>query len=255
MPAAPESNRSASFADLWSATVTDPKLMKWGLAYAKNHQPRVALDVELAQSLRPRSVLNIGGAPFLFEHLLHQADPSLQIASIDLEPERFGAFCQSVPFRIIAGNIETGEGLSDIPGTCDLVVFNQVFEHCRIDLVGLMERMAGFLAPDGKLLITTPNGLSMAGMLRMLQGKTGPALYPEWSKLEHLGHMGHVREYSLGELDIFFRKCGFTVERAEYRRFPGERSSPRSLVWKTIAMAERRIPWLWPNLLFVLSRP
>ena len=39
-------------------------------------------------------------------------------------------------------------------------------------------------------------------------------LHEEWAKIETIGHMGHVREYTISELKHFMTKIGFEIESA-----------------------------------------
>src|SRR5690606_35036297 len=61
------------------------------------------------------------------------------------------------------------------------------------------------------------------------RNKTNGDVYSEYMKLEKLGHMGHVREYTPKEMVIFLQKCGFSVKAIIYRGGPNYKST-----WKNV---------------------
>ena len=72
--------------------------------------------------------------------------------------------------------------------------------------------------------LSTPNGLGIAGVKRFVLGqRTGPDPLAEWSKLKKIGHMGHVREYSLVEICSLLEHTGYAVVHKFFRS--GFRSS------------------------------
>jgi len=193
-----------------------PELTQWAERYAKFHAGRCYWDAQFVARDPIRRCLNIGGAPYLFELALKKTIPKADITSVDINPERFPRAGSLIGIRRIAANIET----DSLPAgeTFDLVVFTEIFEHLRIDLLGTMVRVRNLLTDDGRLYLTTPNGQGFsAWRKRLLRGRTGPSVVDEWSKLTRLGHMGHVREYSLTEIREVLTYCGFAIEDARFR--------------------------------------
>jgi hypothetical protein len=58
----------------------------------------------------------------------------------------------------------------------------------------------------------------------ILRGQVGPPIYPEYEKLRSIGHMGHVREYSVSDVLDFLKRMGFSIRevrlRGRYRAVP-----------------------------------
>ena len=76
-----------------------------------------------------------------------------------------------------------------------------------------------------------PNGLGLSAWLtKFLKGRTGPPPVAEWGKLSQIGHMGHVREYSLRELGEVLAASGLHIERALFRRQSSHYGTLRSKV-------------------------
>ena len=201
--------------DLVSSSISTTELRSWATAYARNSYGRVSWDVDAVMAYHPKRVLNVGGAPFLFEFLVRRTYPEVDIVSVDIDPERFRPFIDAIGLEAVAANVEIE--LPRLAGDFDVVVFAELLEHCRINLIETVSRIATLVGPGGRLYLTTPNGTSLARRLRFMRGRSGPSLVNEWSKLTSLGHMGHVREYSAKELRELFEYCGLEVERLTLR--------------------------------------
>ena len=178
-------------------------LEPWAAAYARVHAARIAWDIDyLNRTQRPVRCLNVGGAPYLFELLMRQARPDLEITTLDLEPDRFPGVEPVLGVRLVGLDVETAsaDALKAL-GRFDCIVLTEVFEHLRIDLLGTMSRLGALLTDDGVLYLSTPNGASLAAWRKAyLKGRTGPRPVDAWGRLQTLGHMGHVREYAMIEV-------------------------------------------------------
>ena len=65
------------------------------------------------------------------------------------------------------------------------------------------------LIPKGKLLLSTPNLYSIYNIGRFITGKGINNGFVEFNKLNTIGHMGHIREYTVKEMIDFLSDCGF----------------------------------------------
>lgn len=195
----------------------DREMTQWAANYAGFHAGRCYWDAHFLSERGVNRCLNIGGAPYLFEFALRKARPEVQLTTIDLEPGRFPNAGSIVGMRVIRGNIEVNEPLP-LSEAFDVVVFAEIFEHLRINVLATMSRVRDLLTPQGHLYLTMPNGLSLnAWRKRLLRGRTGPPPVDEWSKLKQLGHMGHVREYSLSEITEVLGESNFAIEETHFR--------------------------------------
>ncbi|HTV90536.1 MAG TPA: class I SAM-dependent methyltransferase, partial [Stellaceae bacterium] len=137
----------------------EPALAHWAAEYAAGHAGRCLWDARfLAERHRTGRLLNIGGAPYVFEMVLRKEAPELDIHTIDLDPCRFPGVAETLGIRTIAADIEHPDWQLDEKFDC--IVCAEVMEHMRIDLLGTMRRIREHLAPHGILYLTTPNGLS-----------------------------------------------------------------------------------------------
>lgn len=184
-----------------------------GDGYIHFHKDRCIDDaLRLARLYPGARILNLGGKPYLFEFIA--AELGLQVDTVDLAPDRNPAEIEALGGNVSQVDIEDSASRESL----DLAAYNvicmaEMLEHLRIDLIGTLRFLASRMRGDARLYLTTPNFYFAASFLKMLaQGRSGPDLVGEWRKLDAIGHMGHVREYSRRELDELFHFAGFAIE-------------------------------------------
>jgi hypothetical protein len=211
---------SADYLELVSQFDMDEGLRFWAREYVRYHTGRCLWDVEfLTSNYQFSNCLNIGGAPYIFEYLLKGRLHEIDLVSIDINPSRFPSAHEVLGIEVINANIEVHkQPIDHLAGRFQCVVFCELFEHLRIDLLSTISLLRTFIAKDGFLYLTMPNGIGMSALQRWMQGRTGPDPVNEWTKLRNLGHMGHVREYSYFEARDVLVHCGFRIEKYMYRR-------------------------------------
>ena len=198
----------------------DAAMLSWAEGFVGSHSGRSVWDANfLSANYRLKSCINIGGAPFLFEYLLKKSNPQMEIVSVDIG-NRFPGAAEALGIKIIEADIEQREcELERYAGQFDCVSFCEVFEHLRIDLLRTVTMLRSLLRKDGILYLTTPNGVGLTALIHYpLRGRTGLPPVVEWGRLQKIGHMGHVREYSFPEVSEVLVHCGFKIEKLLYRR-------------------------------------
>jgi len=192
----------------------------WLQNYARAHSHRIAFDVEIVErySAKEDVIVEFGSLPLLLTASLKTLGYSVQ--GIDLDPNRFAAAICRLDLRVLKCDVET-ERLPLDAGSCDVAIFNELFEHLRINPIFTMGEVHRILKPNGILLLSTPNLRSLEGFVNFLfRNKAYSCLgsiYDEYKKLEHLGHMGHVREYTTREVSEFLSRCGFRLQTFVFR--------------------------------------
>jgi hypothetical protein len=217
---------TAGYLKLVSQFGMEEGLRSWAEEYARYHAGRCLWDVEfLTSNYNFVNCLNVGGAPFIFEYILKNKLRDINLVSVDINPERFPVLGDILGIKVINANIEFHEQSTDyLSGQFQCVVFCDLFEHLRIDLLNTISLLRTYLAENGFLYLTMPNGIGKNAQQRWMKGRTGPDPVSEWTKLQNLGHMGHVREYSYFEARDVLVHCGFRIERYMYRRKAGDRA-------------------------------
>lgn len=204
-------NISSVFSELSNIISEQPgmteELKQWNRNYLANHKSRYESDFRILKRVYDSGrILEIGSAPFHFTYLLHRN--GLPVTGLDIAPDRFRDFLDRTKLEVVSCNIET-EPLPFEKGTFHLVVFNEIFEHLRINPVQTLENIRDVIHPEGILILSTPNLYSIPTVVRFLLGRGFDDPYEQFDKLRKFGHMGHIREYSVSQVKTFLKKTGF----------------------------------------------
>lgn len=198
----------------------DSALEEWFSGYFREHRQRLAGDLHLIErNVAPEArVLEYGAVPPVLTAALAALD--YEISAVDLRPARFARAISSFSLEVIECDVET-EPVPFADETFDVVLFNELFEHLRINPIFTLGEVHRVLRAGGLLLLSTPNLRSLRGIRNLVcrnQGHAASAgVYEQYEKLETLGHMGHVREYTTREVSDFLARIGFGIEKVVFR--------------------------------------
>jgi SAM-dependent methyltransferase len=242
--------RSFSLLDQVAAHIQpdDSALNAWFSKYIREHRTRLAADLWIIdRHIEPGArVLEYGAIPLVMTAAL--AALEYAVSALDIKPERFATAIASLGLDVTRCDVET-EAVPYATGTFDAVVFNELFEHLRINPVFTLGEVHRVLKPGGTLLLSTPNLRSFRGIRNLLLHNQGHAVsagvYRQYEKLEVLGHMGHVREYTTREVSDFLTRVGFRVDKVIFRGGHGR---------GVVGIAERLAPSLRPFFALVATK-
>lgn len=221
----------------------------WFKEYTKLHQKRFAKELAyLIEIIPPGEIIGeFGAAPFVLTLALKKL--GYQIEAWDIAPERVS----KIPgIEVKKSDLDNWDINENEKYHC--IIFMELFEHLRGNLIVTMEGVLRLLKPGGKVLLSTPNLYSFMGIYKFIfKGiaySSSSDIYHEWNKIREHGHMGHVREYTVKEMRDFFKKIGFDIEKIVRR--------PQNMGdgWKNklFYLLERLIPRLSSNVLFILKK-
>jgi trans-aconitate methyltransferase len=177
--------------------------------YLETHSRRYEYLVDRLRA--PRRLLDVG--PSYESALIRALFPSAQVDTLGFHDDRF-------PLR--DGETHTEFDLNDAADPrrwpalepYDVIVCAEVIEHLYISPLHLLRMLRSLLAPDGSLLIQTPNAAAIERRFWLLAGRN-----PFEPLREDLHHAGHFREYTLDELVDLAARTGFSVLFAERRNY------------------------------------
>lgn len=200
----------------------ESSLREWNVYYFNVHRRRYLQDANtFREYYQGGKILEIGSAPYHVTYMLHRMSP--EVTGVDIAPERHTTFIEKLGLNIEKCNIET-ELLPFADRSFHYILLNEVFEHLRINPIQTLREINRVLHPNGTLILTTPNLYSIQNIVNLFLGKGFDNPYEEFRKLETLGQMGHVREYSVNQIRTFLNHTGFqslVVKRNSYTPLKG----------------------------------
>lgn len=193
--------------------------------YWKCHLPRlvyVAREIEQLQRRRPhRRVLDIGMGfqTLMLRRLLPEA--VIECAGIGedarFRPEGKFRFHELDLNRVSRTPAPPASPAGD--GDYDLILFMEVLEHLYTPPDLVLRHLAAQLAPDGVMIVTTPNAAWLKNRLKLLRGRNPyDLLRPDPRE------MGHIREYTKTEMEAAISAAGLVTrkfDRLGLYRFSG----------------------------------
>ncbi len=183
------------------------------LSYLRTHKPRIIEDLSILKryTRNASTILDVGAIPPIFCAILKQKGYAT-VSALDIAPERYAKCISLLELNIRKCDIET-EVFPFENNTIEYINMCEVFEHLRINLIHTFSECHRILRPKGYIHISTPNARSVRGITALLfshlTAAVGPDIYTEYSKIQHAGHMGHVREYTAREISVFMNRIGF----------------------------------------------
>lgn len=223
-----------------------PDIATWCSGFIAGNSLRISFDLDLVRRFAPNNglILDVGAIPPLLVTALQQE--GFRVEGLDIDPSRFASIIDKLGLTIRACNVETGRIPYD-DNSVDLMILNEIFEHLRINLIATFAELRRVMKPGGIILMSTPNGLAMHSMVRMLRrGMIGPSIHFEYAKLNRVGHMGHVREYAVNEVLEFLGQMNFEVDEIIHRARYNHR-------WFDLPL--RVFPSLRPFVTYVIRKP
>lgn len=189
------------------------------VGYLGFHKARLAFDVDYAQRYLPARchILEIGASPYFAT--LPLRDVGFRLTALD-KAAVVEATLEGTDICMLRCDLDRDQ-IPTADNSFDAIVFNEVIEHLRYNLIHSVGELYRVLKPGGKLLMSTPNLRSLAGLYNLIfKGEAwacmGDGIYAQFAYLEG-GGMGHIREYTPTEMINFFERIGFEIEGVIYR--------------------------------------
>lgn len=147
-----------------------------------------------------------------------------------IKEETFAQVMHQLGITTVAADLETERWPID-DSTIDAIVLTEVIEHLYVDPLHALLEANRVLKPEGILLISTPNLLSLRNRINFLRGEMARIIQPPFLAFlqkSRLGHIGHIRLYAPSELQEMLSALGFQSS-IHFYRFAFWDAAPGSL--------------------------
>ena len=212
---------------------TEPHLKN----YLTVHAHRYKIDLANIAEVVPKgaSIFDFGAFPYATSEALSRS--GYAVTAADIDPSAC-PFADKLSFPIVKCNANTLQvPLAD--ESFDAVVLTEVFEHLHLNPIVTMRELLRILKPGGILYLTTPNGLGLRKLARVLLKRKYQEVYHQWSQLETKGLMGHVTEYTPAEIQDFLEKIGFREVVTRTKNVYKKQNSVEHYFWKGMSFPFR----------------
>lgn len=184
--------------------------------------PRLLATLEmLPDSARTADILELGATPFFLTLCLRRmCSGRLALGNWFGTRDRIGT--QRLTHARSGAQIELAYDLFNIETdlfpyadeSFDIVVFSELIEHLGVNPVRTLSEIHRVLRPDGSMILTTPNSISLERLETYLRG--GSQMVDRYSPLFGPGAR-HNREYHAQELRALLEGNGFVIEQIDVR--------------------------------------
>jgi SAM-dependent methyltransferase len=184
--------------------------------------PRLLATLDmLPESARSADILELGATPFFLTLCLRRlCTGRLALGNWFGTQDRSGS--QRLTHARSGDQIDLAYDLFNIEtdlfphpdASFDVVVFAELIEHLGVNPVRTLSEIHRVLRPDGTMILTTPNSISLERLETYLRG--GSQMVDRYSPLFGPGAR-HNREYHVQELRELLEGNGFTIEQIEVR--------------------------------------
>ncbi len=166
----------------------------------------------------PVRVLDVGSHYLHFACLLHHLGFETYGCDVPAFADRPGLQDRARSLGFENRRIEPLGQFRELPyatAQFDVVFLLETVEHWNANPSALLKELHRIIAPDGRLVVTTPNFYGYQSlvqrMVRLVTGRGGYLLVQELVRQENLSH--HWKEYARGELQELFGAFGFSMQR------------------------------------------
>jgi len=156
--------------------------------------------------------LDVGQAPITTMYSQVIADIELHTANLNMGPSAASEMAKYGSANHYFIDLEA-EPISDrypelVANPFHIIVYCEVAEHVRASPEEQIQDLLKILAPDGALIVSTPNAMSFERLQKFSLGRKWDSIYSRKNRHMHDDHHIHVREFTVLEMLDAVRAAG-----------------------------------------------
>jgi SAM-dependent methyltransferase len=186
------------------------------------HASRYAFLLTKVAAVEHARILDIG--PSFQTTLMRELYPDSAVDSLGFEDHRFPRRDQDRHIDFDLNDSSSEDAWPKPLDTYDLVVMAEVLEHVYTAARPVLKFVGSLLRPNGRLILQTPNAVSLGRRTSMLRG-----LNPYGMIREEKKNPGHFCEFTVADLRRAAGSAGLSVEEITLTNYFGERGFRKHL--------------------------
>lgn len=202
----PFENEILRLGDAHAATLDDDAREYW-----RENGARIARNLSDVRALMQKHdikrALDIG--PSFQTVIFRQLFPDVVLETMGWDDHRYRTGPDTVHHALDLNQTTSPESCP-LPAPVDLILFLEVIEHLHTSPIHALRYLHRCLAPEGIMMITTPNAAYLRNRLWLLLGHNPYELIRDNDT-----NPGHFRELTRAELIHYCEQAGFTVVEAK----------------------------------------
>lgn len=229
------------------AKLARSNMVSWAESVARSHLEHYLSVFSFVNLIAERrvteKVADVGAVPGFITATLKTS--GFDVEGVDIDPSRTREIFSNAAVPCHKADVEN-DPLPFRDDEMDLVLFNEILEHLRINPIHALRETFRVLKPGGSFLLSTPNITPLMRWSFFRGHDYQGDIVKEFEKLERIGHMGHIRLYSTQEVTRLLKYVGYEIRRVSLEgtipKFPGimprilkimakEEMRPHTYVW------------------------
>lgn len=209
----------------------------WNEEFFESRLRRYLIDISLIEkNFSKGRILDVGASPCHLTYMLKRL--GYDISGLDIDPGRIQKLLEITELEVKRCNVEV-EPMPYEDETFDYVIMTELFEHLRLDPLFVLSEINRILKTDGFLYMSTPNLYGVDTIGKYIRGAGINNPLKQFQFLREKGHMGHMREYSNGEMKQLLGYSGFDTKKTYYHNY---HKYDHGFIWLAVNMFQLIFP-------------
>lgn len=192
------------------------------LEYIKVHKQHFLKILNSLPERKSLRILDIGVTPNTYA--IKSLHPDCDVCAIDIT-DYMEKGCNEFGIGFKICNLER-EQIPFPNNYFDVIIFTEVLEHLFVRPSDVLAKIERIMKPSGLLIFTVPNIATFTNRIGFLFGRSPLQQLDEAIKPGKIQEVGHIHEYTMEEVQSFFRSSLFEIIFKDYYTILEDHSNP-----------------------------